>query len=158
MKTSYFNTNLKHLRKQKEETQSQTGDNTGLGRTTIANYESGFSNPGIPELLKLSNYFDIEITDLITKDLTKKGAVTTFLKNDKLGVAIIKDGSTPSSIKKKGALYKSGVQPANAAEHDEPYITDAKAPGFDAAYMELMTRIAAMERKLDKLTGNTSKD
>lgn len=157
MKTSHFNTNLKHLRKLKSETQAQTGDNTGLGRTTIANYESGFSNPGIPELLKLSNYFDIEITDLITKDLTKKGAIEAFLKDGKIGSTIIDKASSPSSIKKKEDFYKSSsTPPVIAAEHDEPY--NVNAPGFDAAYMALMARIAAMERKLDILTGKPTKN
>jgi transcriptional regulator with XRE-family HTH domain len=151
---NYLKDNIKALRKHKGVTQTETATVLKWGTSKLANYETGYSTPGILELIELSKYFDISIDDLIKKDLTKKGAVEAYLKGDKPGVEILKGGSTPSSIKNKSTLYKSDKQPANVAEHHEPYTTEANAPGFDAAYMELMTRIAAMERKLDILTGN----
>lgn len=71
MKLTYFAQNLKHLRKKSSKTQEQLGNEINLGRTTIANYESGVSSPTDPEVLvRLSHLFRVSIDELLTRDLS----------------------------------------------------------------------------------------
>ncbi|RYY41640.1 MAG: XRE family transcriptional regulator [Chitinophagaceae bacterium] len=81
----YFSQNLKHLRKRSARTQEQLGQELRVGRTTIANYESGFSGPTDPEVLvRLSRIFGVSIDELLTRDLSEAfgpangGAQTMF--------------------------------------------------------------------------------
>jgi transcriptional regulator with XRE-family HTH domain len=68
---TYFAQNLKHLRKKSSKTQEQLGNEIQLGRTTIANYESGVSSPTDPEvLIRLSQLFCVSIDELLTRDLS----------------------------------------------------------------------------------------
>ncbi|RYZ18223.1 MAG: helix-turn-helix domain-containing protein [Chitinophagaceae bacterium] len=69
---TYFAQNLKHLRKRSARTQEQLGQEVRLGRTTIANYESGLSGPTDPEVLvRLSHLFGVSIDELLTRDLAQ---------------------------------------------------------------------------------------
>ncbi|RYZ23016.1 MAG: helix-turn-helix domain-containing protein [Chitinophagaceae bacterium] len=75
---SYFAQNLKHLRKRSARTQEQLGQVIQLGRTTIANYEAGFSSPTDPEvLIRLSHVFGVSIDELLTRDLSQAFSNTT---------------------------------------------------------------------------------
>ncbi|WP_165871530.1 XRE family transcriptional regulator [Flaviaesturariibacter flavus] len=63
---------MKHLRKRSAKTQEQLGQDIRLGRTTIANYEAGFSSPTDPEvLIRLSHVFGVSIDELLTRDLSQ---------------------------------------------------------------------------------------
>ncbi|GAA4325771.1 XRE family transcriptional regulator [Flaviaesturariibacter amylovorans] len=67
---TYFAQNLRHLRKRSAKTQEQLGHDIRLGRTTIANYEAGFSSPTDPEVLvRLAQVFGVSIDELLTRDL-----------------------------------------------------------------------------------------
>lgn len=69
---TYFAQNLKHLRKRSARTQEQLGQEVQLGRTTIANYESGLSGPTDPEVLvRLAQLFGVSIDELLTRDLAQ---------------------------------------------------------------------------------------
>ncbi|GAB4093082.1 hypothetical protein GCM10028786_20090 [Flaviaesturariibacter terrae] len=69
---TYFAQNLKHLRKRSAKTQEQLGQELRLGRTTIANYESGFSSPTDPDVLvRLGALFSVSIDELLTRDLSQ---------------------------------------------------------------------------------------
>jgi transcriptional regulator with XRE-family HTH domain len=71
MESTYFAQNLKHLRRRSSITQEQLGNEINLGRTTIANYESGVSGPTDPEvLIRLSKIFRVTIDELLTQDLS----------------------------------------------------------------------------------------
>ena len=68
---NYFAQNIKHLRRKSSKTQEQLGNEVSLGRTTIANYESGASSPTDPEVLvRLSSLFRVSVDELLKKDLS----------------------------------------------------------------------------------------
>ncbi|MBC7552537.1 MAG: LexA family transcriptional regulator [Taibaiella sp.] len=61
--------NLKFLRKKRGKTQDGLGTELGIGRTTLANYEAGISEPNVENLLTFSNYYGVSVDDLLSKNL-----------------------------------------------------------------------------------------
>lgn len=59
--------NLKYLRKKKGKTQDALSVELQIGRTTLANYEAGISEPNIDTLIIIANYFGISVDDLLSK-------------------------------------------------------------------------------------------
>jgi len=53
----YLASNLKFLRKKSGKTQDALSSEVNIGRTTIANYEAGISEPNLETLLTFSNFF-----------------------------------------------------------------------------------------------------
>lgn len=71
-----FSRNLKYLRSMFSINQQHVAGQVNKGQTTIANWENRVSEPSMDELLLLSNFFDIDIADLIKTDLEQSGLVT----------------------------------------------------------------------------------
>ncbi len=46
---------------------------TSIGRTTIANYEAGISEPNLETLMVFANYFGISVDVLLSRNLDKEG-------------------------------------------------------------------------------------
>ena len=65
----YLPANIKFLRKKMRKTQDALSAEVNIGRTTIANYEAGISEPNLENLLAFSNYFGISIDDLLSKNM-----------------------------------------------------------------------------------------
>lgn len=57
--------NLKYLRKENKISQGEMADLFGLKRTTMGDYERGTSNPSIPTLLKIADYFKVTVDQLL---------------------------------------------------------------------------------------------
>ena len=66
-------TNLRYLRKKKGKTQDGLASELQIGRTTLANYEAGISEPNIDTLMIISNYFGISVDDLLSKNVEELG-------------------------------------------------------------------------------------
>ncbi|MFL5728045.1 MAG: XRE family transcriptional regulator [Cytophagaceae bacterium] len=64
-----FAQNLRFLREKKEFTQQQLADLLDFNRSTLASYESGNSEPEIDKIIVIAEYFGIDLTDLISRDL-----------------------------------------------------------------------------------------
>lgn len=60
---------LKQYRKQQNLTQSELAGIIGIGQTAIANYETGQRFPDEKKLLKIADYFDISLDELLGRDL-----------------------------------------------------------------------------------------
>lgn len=71
--------NLKFLRKKSGRTQDGLSAELKIGRTTIANYESGVSEPNVETLLTFSNFFGVSVDMLLSVNLEKE------ISNDKSG-------------------------------------------------------------------------
>ena len=67
----FLGKNIRHLRKQFDETQVGLAQIMGKGQTTIGNWENGVSEPSLDELLVLSNYFDTPVDVLLKIDLSQ---------------------------------------------------------------------------------------
>ena len=65
-----------------------------IGRTTIANYEAGVSEPNLETLLSFAKYFGVNADDLLSKNVEKEGV----------------GNSSSSQNAKVIALYKGQVQ------------------------------------------------
>jgi len=61
--------NLKFLRKKSGKTQDALSSEVNIGRTTIANYEAGISEPNVDTLLLFANYFGVSLDDLLSKNM-----------------------------------------------------------------------------------------
>ncbi len=71
----HFGKILLGLRKETGVSQKEVADNCGLERAYISRLERGLSEPSITTLFKLSDYFGIQIVDLIsTLDKQRKRA------------------------------------------------------------------------------------
>jgi transcriptional regulator with XRE-family HTH domain len=68
----YLSGNLKFLRKKSGKTQDALSSEVSIGRTTIANYEAGISEPNIETLIIFANYFGISVDELLSQNLEKK--------------------------------------------------------------------------------------
>ncbi len=69
--------NLRFLRKKMGKTQDGLSSELNIGRTTLANYEAGISEPNLETLCTFSNFFGVSLDDLLSKNLeqlTKDGA------------------------------------------------------------------------------------
>ncbi|WP_258105322.1 helix-turn-helix transcriptional regulator [Marinoscillum sp. MHG1-6] len=65
-----FGKNLKFLRSQKKLSQEQFALEIGLNRGNIASYEKGTAEPSVNNLLKIVKFFNIDLSDIVEKDLT----------------------------------------------------------------------------------------
>src|ERR1700733_1473514 len=68
---NFLGQNIRYLRRQYSNTQTELASLIQKGQTTIGNWENGISEPNVEELLILSNYFDISLDILIKIDLSK---------------------------------------------------------------------------------------
>ncbi len=66
---NYFGLQLKKLRKAKGLNQDELAQILGVRKTTISNYETGYSNPSSATLMQIADFFEVEISDLIKKPL-----------------------------------------------------------------------------------------
>lgn len=71
---NFFGSNLKVLRERKNRSQQELADFIGMKRSILNNYEHSISNPSIDNLLKISEYFNININTLLTVDFRKLSA------------------------------------------------------------------------------------
>lgn len=70
MSTINFGNNLKFLRKKKGITQTELGVQLERKHTSIGNWESGFNQPSLTDLVKIAIIFGISIDDLLNSDLS----------------------------------------------------------------------------------------
>lgn len=68
----YLANNLKFLRKKMGKTQDALSSEVGIGRTTIANYEAGLSEPNIVTLRSFAKYFDVSLDDMLSKNMEEE--------------------------------------------------------------------------------------
>lgn len=65
----YLAANLKFLRKKKGKTQDALSSELKIGRTTIANYEAGISEPSVENLLALAGFYGVSLDHLLSKNM-----------------------------------------------------------------------------------------
>ncbi|MEA3317409.1 MAG: LexA family transcriptional regulator [Bacteroidota bacterium] len=137
---SFFNTNIKLLRKLKGRTQNDTAQSLGLKRSTLSGYENEVAQPGIKALIAFSEYFNITIDTLIKIDLRtlstsqlsqlEKG-YDVYLKGSKLRVLVTTvDPSNNENIELVPEKAKAGYQRGFA---DPQYIK--KLPTFQLPFL-----------------------
>lgn len=77
-------TNLKFLRAQKKVSQQEVADYLHITRQAYNNYETGKREPDYETLLKLGEYFNISIDDLLSEDSLDEIDETLIILNRKI--------------------------------------------------------------------------
>ena len=67
----FFGRNLKLIRRAKGLSQAQLGKEMGKGQKTIGNWETGYSEPSLHELLYISRFFLIDLDSLLKRNLSR---------------------------------------------------------------------------------------
>ncbi len=80
----FFADNLKFLRKKAGLSQEQLGEKIALNRGNIASYEKGTAEPKLENVLKIVQLFNIDLSDLLEKDLANTAAIQEEL--EKIGI------------------------------------------------------------------------
>ncbi len=62
--------NIKHYRNIKGISQERTALEAGIDRTMLSKIERGITNPSLDTLLKVANYLDVPVSDLLKQDLS----------------------------------------------------------------------------------------
>ena len=57
--------NIKALRKLHSKTQSDVAEMLGGKKSLVSNYENGYSTPDIYTLIKIADYFDVSLDELV---------------------------------------------------------------------------------------------
>lgn len=65
--TNNFTNNLKILRKKNKLTQDELGELLSVSGKTVSSWEKGRSEPKIDFLIRLSDYFNVSIDELINE-------------------------------------------------------------------------------------------
>jgi len=73
MHVKLFSRNLKYLRVSRNCSQSHLATHLGVRPGTVSNYENRVSEPSLTLLLKISQFFEVNVHDLISTDLTESG-------------------------------------------------------------------------------------
>lgn len=81
---------LVQLRKANDITQEELGRQIGVGKTTISNYETGYSSPDSETLVKLADYFNVSIDYLLGYSDNTANALTKEKLED-LPIEFIKE-------------------------------------------------------------------
>jgi len=67
-----FGKNLRYLREKNKLRQEDMESLLGIKPTTCSNYENGVSEPPIEGLIRISNFFEVSLQELIMEDLKDK--------------------------------------------------------------------------------------
>ncbi len=68
----HLSNNIKALRKKRGYTQERLAKELGKTKATVSDYEKGKSLPPLDILLKMSELFDVNLEELVNKDLEKE--------------------------------------------------------------------------------------
>lgn len=65
--------NLAHLRKKHGMTQREVANLLGVSKATSCKYENGNVEPTVAQLIKLADFFQVTLDQLVKQDLSKEG-------------------------------------------------------------------------------------
>lgn len=108
---SFFGKNIKKIRSVKGLSQQGFAELFDLKRATLGAYEEGRSEPKIETLIKVANYFSIQIDALLTNELTVnellkfKGDLTTYAEDLKREQFPLIPCITDSTVKEYVTLF-----------------------------------------------------
>lgn len=68
---SYFDSNIKFLRKRRKHTQDEVAAQLNMKRSTLSGYENRVAQPGVEVLLQFASYYHIAVDTLLKVDLTR---------------------------------------------------------------------------------------
>lgn len=116
----YLALNLKYLRHKNQISQQQLSEVLQTGRSTLAEYERGKTEPSLETLLAIARYFKVSVDDLLSKNLSHEAY--EIIKNQQIKILAIsvdeqKKGNIELVESKAEAGYLESAQ-------DPEYIRD----------------------------------
>lgn len=130
--------NIRLLRKAASLTQDQFADIIGVKRTSVTNYEKGLSKPELDTLVKLCDYFNVNMNDIVRGSITdEKGN----LKGNLTGNLLTKKTAPKTTPISTPNVEESGVKPVmvtvDETGNDNIVMVDTKAAaGYPQHYAE----------------------
>ncbi len=112
--------NLKYLRQKNKISQQHLADAMDLPRTTLGDYERGKTEPNISMLIRLSEFFDVKVDDLISRNLSHDDLEIVRNKDFRV-LAISVDSSDRENIELVDTKAEAGYLDAY---HNPEYIRD----------------------------------
>lgn len=97
---NYFSKNLKYLREQKRLSQNKLGELANVNQTTIARWENEEMAPSIDNVIELSKIFNIDLADLLGRDLQLNEDKKELSENEELEML-------KNTLKRKGFLNEN---------------------------------------------------
>jgi transcriptional regulator with XRE-family HTH domain len=118
--------NLNYLRKKNKLSQQVLAEAMGLPRTTLGDYERGKTEPSLETLIKLAEYFDVKVDDLIRQDLSHLD-LEIFRNKDFKVLAISVDQENKGNIELVDTKAEAGYL---ESFNDPEYIRDLPKISF----------------------------
>jgi transcriptional regulator with XRE-family HTH domain len=135
---NFFAKNIKSLRKAKGLTQAQMLDLLGFKQSTWNGYETGLSQPYMDGLIKISDFFNVSLSDLIERELNIS---TTHHSPDEKIKEKTQGNTTLTQNREKN--YSSEQAIINTLS--------SAVRGLEAANSVLLQRIALLEEENNRL-------
>jgi len=121
-----FNENLKYLRKKLKLSQSKLAEDLGIPRTTLGDYERGKTEPNIETLIRISDYYKVDLNKLIRANLSHDELVTIQNNNFKV-LAITVDKNNKENVE----LVRTKAEAGYLESFSDPeYISDLPKLSF----------------------------
>lgn len=129
----YIDKNISFLRKREKMTQEELGAKIGVSKGQVSLYEKGKTDISINKISAIANLFNVDIGDIVTKDLSQKEVVKTsnqtpketnitvdrlFQELEKKTIAVAKQGITIEQLLAIGADLKAKYPDAPWEEWD----------------------------------------
>lgn len=141
---NFLGQNIRYLRRQYSNTQTELASLIQKGQTTIGNWENGISEPNVEELLILSNYFDISLDILIKVDLSK----TNWVSVKKQEQPPVHDSADSASAQRTTVTY-------DHSSKEESVVRESDRDGEDLAYV--VKEISSLREEIRHIQSRLSK-
>jgi len=121
-----INKNLKYLRTKKKISQQYLAEAMGIPRTTLGDYERGKTEPNLEMLVKLADFFDLKVDELIRSNISHLDY--EILRNKHMKVlAISVDSDNRENIELVDRKAEAGYL---ESYHDPEYIKELPKISF----------------------------
>lgn len=114
----FFGENLQLLRKGKGLNQAELSDIIGVGRNTLSDYENGRSEPNFSTLVKISDFFGVNVHTLLVEALNN----VHLIKETEAGKKTEKNLSSDSGNQRHSVLVEGESNMAGPVHRDEDLI------------------------------------
>jgi transcriptional regulator with XRE-family HTH domain len=142
---NFLSKNIAFLRKSRNINQSEIQDRLGFKRNTWSNWENGISSPDIPTIMLISDFFGVNLADIIQKDLSADVHLNTEKGNGKnaKNVHLNVHPSVHLNAKKSHKKLYDQVMSLPQMELNEPDIDHVRQQNL---LETLSTAVRALER------------
>jgi transcriptional regulator with XRE-family HTH domain len=110
---SYFAQNLKFLRASQKLSQDALAQKIGMNRGNIASYEKGTAEPSLKNLLKISQYFNVNVNTFLEGNFEEQHELLkTFSREDQLQLNVddVTDTALASTFREKLLINKHSLE------------------------------------------------